>query len=123
MNIIADNSVNKELIGGEAWHGMICDQLAENYVKPDSRYEMIQLLDGFVQEGLAYKPLDRSVVRTKELMLEDGQEYHQHYDPFLMSARKLWADIQANNSTVGNQVNDAGMDGLRVSIPNSISGI
>ena len=41
MNIIADNSVNKELIGGEAWHGMICDQLAENYVRPDSRYEMI----------------------------------------------------------------------------------
>lgn len=41
MNIIADNSVNQELIGGEAWHGKICDQLAENYVRPNSRYEMI----------------------------------------------------------------------------------
>lgn len=35
MNIIADNSLNKELIGGEAWFGKICEQLAENYVKPD----------------------------------------------------------------------------------------
>ena len=48
MNIIADNSVNPELIGGQAWFGKICDTLAEAYVKPDTRYEHIQKLDGFV---------------------------------------------------------------------------
>lgn len=41
MNIIADNSINKELIGGEAWWGKICETLAENYIRPDARYEMI----------------------------------------------------------------------------------
>jgi len=41
MNIICDNEVNKELIGGEAWWGMVCDNLAEAYVRPDTRYEHI----------------------------------------------------------------------------------
>lgn len=72
MNIIADNSVNAELIGGQAWHGKICDTLAEAYVRPDTRYEHIQKLDGFVQDAMSFKPLDRSVVRTKDLLL-DGQ--------------------------------------------------
>lgn len=39
MNIIADNSVNQELIGGEAWYGKICSQLAEAYINPDWRYD------------------------------------------------------------------------------------
>ena len=34
MNIIADNHINHELIGGEAWYGKICDTLAEFYVRP-----------------------------------------------------------------------------------------
>jgi hypothetical protein len=41
MNIIADNSINKELIGGEVWWGKICETLAENYIRPSARYEMI----------------------------------------------------------------------------------
>jgi hypothetical protein len=48
MNIIADNSINKELIGGEAWSGRFCDMLSENYIRPDARYEMIQKCDGWV---------------------------------------------------------------------------
>lgn len=75
MNIIADNHVNKELIGGQAWYGKICDTLAEQYVRPNHRYEVIRLCDGFVQEGMSFKPLDRSVVRTKDLLLDDGQAY------------------------------------------------
>ena len=75
MNIIADNSINKELIGGEAWFGKICETLAENYVRPDARYEMIQKCDGWVQDAMSYKPLDRTVVRTKDLILDDGQSY------------------------------------------------
>jgi lipid A disaccharide synthetase len=41
MNIICDNHVNKELIGGELWWGKICDTLAENYIRPEARYQMI----------------------------------------------------------------------------------
>jgi len=41
MNIIADYPLNKELIGGEAWWGKFCEQLAENYIRPDARFEMI----------------------------------------------------------------------------------
>ena len=48
MNIIADNALNQELIGGEAWFGKICDQLAENYVRPGDRYNIIKKCDGFV---------------------------------------------------------------------------
>jgi lipid A disaccharide synthetase len=48
MNIIADNNVYPELIGGEAWFGKIADSLAEWYIKPDTRYKMIRKFDGFV---------------------------------------------------------------------------
>ena len=41
MNIVADNSINNELIGGEVWTGKICDTLAQAYVNPQTRYEMI----------------------------------------------------------------------------------
>ena len=75
MNIIADYPLNKELIGGEAWWGKFCEQLAENYVRPGARYEMIQKSDGWVQDAMSFKPLDRSTVRTKDLMLDDGQAY------------------------------------------------
>ena len=72
MNIIADYPINKELIGGEAWWGKFCEQLAENYIRPGARFEMIQKADGWVQDSMSFKPLDRSVVRTKDLMLDDG---------------------------------------------------
>ena len=32
MNIVADNSVNPELIGGQVWHGKVADTLAESYL-------------------------------------------------------------------------------------------
>ena len=72
MNIIADNALNQELIGGEAWFGKICDQLAENYVRPGDRYNIIKKCDGFVQDAMSFKPLDRSEVRTRDLILSDG---------------------------------------------------
>jgi lipid A disaccharide synthetase len=48
MNIIADNNVYPELIGGEAWFGKIADTLGEWYVKPDTRYNMITKFDGYI---------------------------------------------------------------------------
>ena len=41
MNIIADNGIYPELIGGEVWHGKICDTLGEWYVKPEVRFDKI----------------------------------------------------------------------------------
>jgi len=32
-------------------------------------------------------------VRTKELILDDGQEYDQFYDPFKLSARNILRDL------------------------------
>ena len=117
MNIIADNHLNAELIGGEAWWGKICDTLAENYVRPDNRYTMIKKLDGFVQDGMSFKPLDRAAVRTKELMLDDGHSYDQHYDPFLLAARNIWRDVEAYELGVGSHA-PSGMGSLRAQVPN-----
>merc|ERR1719230_561072 len=72
MNIIADSPINQELIGGECWYGNIADTLAENYVNAEERFAHIKRNDGFVQDAMSYKPIDRSIVRTKDLMLEDG---------------------------------------------------
>ena len=61
-----------ELIGGEVWFGKIADTLGEWYVKPDIRFSMISKFDGYLQEAMSYKPIDRSVVRTRDLILADG---------------------------------------------------
>lgn len=116
MNLVADNHINPELIGGEAWWGKICDTLAESYVRPEHRYETIQMCDGFVQDAMSYKPIDRSVVRTKDLLL-DGQAYDQHYEPFQLAARHMWKDIKAYDTGVG-QLTGTASEGLRVQIPN-----
>jgi len=95
MNIVASNALNPELIGGQCWWGKICDTLAENYVRPQQRYDVITKADGFVQDAMSFKPIDRSVTRTKELMLEDGQCYDQHWDPFLLTARHILRDVDS----------------------------
>jgi len=100
MNIIADNNINVELIGGEVWWGKICDNIAEAYVKPTMRYDMISKTDGWVQDGMSFKPLDRSVVRSKELMLDDGGSYDQHWDPMLLAARHMVKEIDAYNTGI-----------------------
>lgn len=50
---------------------------------------------------MSFKALDRTEVRTRDLILEDGQSYDQYYDPMLLAARKLWEDAQAYESHVG----------------------
>ena len=107
MNIVADNHINKELIGGEAWWGKICDTLASNYVKPEARSHMIQLTKGFIQDGMSFKPIDREVVRTKDLTI-DGQTYDQYYDPFQLTARNMLTHIDAYQMYRGQS------EGLRV---------
>lgn len=67
-----------EMIGGEVWFGKIADTLAEWYVKPDTRYQMVSKYDGFLQEAMSYKPIDRSKVHTRDLILSDGQAYSEY---------------------------------------------
>ena len=93
MNIIADNNIYPELIGGEVWFGKIADTLAEWYVKPDTRYEMVTKFDGFLQEAMSYKAIDRTKVRTRDLILSDGQAYDVYMDPWKVAARKMFEDI------------------------------
>lgn len=93
MNIVANNNVYPELIGGEAWFGKICDSLAEIYIRPDTRYDLIRKWDGSLQEALSYKPLDRSEVKTRDLILADGNAYKEYQDPFYVAAKNILADM------------------------------
>ena len=94
MNLIADCNIYPELIGGEAWFGKICDTLAQWYVKPEIRYDLIRKWEGFLKESMSYKELDRKEVRSKYLTLHDGQTYDEFKDPYRQVAHKLWEDIQ-----------------------------
>ena len=64
---------------------------------------------------MSFKPLDRSVVRTKDLMLDDGQSYDQYYDPMTLAARNMWKDIKGYELKAGTQVEN--IEGLKVTIP------
>jgi hypothetical protein len=55
MNLIADNNIYPELIGGEAWWGKICDTLGQWYVKPEVRYDMIRKWEYFLKDSMSYK--------------------------------------------------------------------
>lgn len=94
MNIIADNNIYPELIGGEVWFGKIADTLAEWYVKPEVRFDMIRKMEYFLKDSLSYKPLNRSEVHSRDLILgNDEQVYDEFKDPFRQIAHHLWRDI------------------------------
>lgn len=95
MNIIADNAVYPEMIGGEVWFGKIADTLGSWYVDPDTRYTMIRKFDGFIAEAMSYKKIDRESVTTRDIILNDGQAYNCYIDPFTVATTKIWEDMQA----------------------------
>jgi len=115
MNIIADNNVYPELIGGEAWYGKIADTMAEWYIKPDMRYTMIRKFDGFLQEAMSYKNINRSQVRTRDIVLADGHAYDQYQDPMMLAARNMWKDIDAYEINAGHSC--ANHDSIRTRVP------
>ena len=55
---------------------------------------MIRKMEYFLKDAMSYKPLDRTVVRTRDLILDDGQVYDEFKDPFTQVATHLWSDIQ-----------------------------
>ena len=115
MNIIADNNIYPELIGGEVWFGKVADTLAEWHVKPEIRYDMIRKMEYFLKDALSYKPLDRKVVQTRDLVLADGQVYDEFKDPFRQIAHHLWRDIQTYELKTGSHLTD--FSSLNGSIP------
>ncbi len=114
INIIADNSLYPELIGGEAWFGKIADTLGEWYIKPETRYDMVRKMEYFIKDSLSYKPVDRTQVHTRDLILADGQVYDEFKDPFRQIARHLWADIQSYELRGGKHVPDLSHLGVEV---------
>jgi lipid A disaccharide synthetase len=95
MNIVANNNISPELIGGQAWFGKIADSLAEIYINPNSRYERIEKWDAHLHEAMSYKAIDRSEVSTRDLILADGHAYNEYKDPFHVAATAMWSDIQS----------------------------
>jgi hypothetical protein len=93
MNIIADKNGYPEMIGGEVWFGKLADTLAQWYVNPDVRFQMIESFDMFIQEAMSYKPIDRTVVKTRDLILADGEAYNQYQDPMHVVAKHIMKDL------------------------------
>ena len=75
MNTIADCNIYPEIIGGEAWYGKICDTLAQWHIRTDTRYDMIKKWEYFIKDSMSYKNIDRSVIKSKDIILQDGQTY------------------------------------------------
>lgn len=65
---------------------------------------------------MSYMPLDRTVVRTKDLILDDGQTYDQYHDPMTLAAKNMLKDIDSYEVTSGSVAES--IEGLQVSIPN-----
>ena len=42
---------------------------------------------------MSFKPLDRTEVRTRDLVLPDGLSYDQYYDPMLLTATNIMKDL------------------------------
>lgn len=101
MNLIADNNIYPELIGGEVWFGRITDQIGEWYVKPRARYEMVEKFEGFIRDALP-RADGTQPCSTKfgEITYNDGQQYEEFVDPIHITATKLWTDIQAYGNDV-----------------------
>ena len=65
---------------------------------------------------MSFMPLDRTVVRSKDLILDDGQTYDQYHDPMVLAAKNMLKDINAYEVSSGSYAQST--DGLQVSIPN-----
>ena len=94
LNTLADKNVYPELIGGEAWFGKIADTLAQWHLNPHTRYDFIRKWEYFLKDAMSYKSLDRSVVKTRDLIIA-GEAYDEFKDPFTQIARHLLADANS----------------------------
>lgn len=114
MNVVANNTAVPELIGGEAWYGKIADSLAELYIKPDIRFDNIRKWGNSIQEAMTFKQMDREEVRTRDIILQDGNAYKEYADPFALTAKALLADIEAYESGAFRQRDSLSRDSLKM---------
>lgn len=98
MNVVANNTAVPELIGGEAWYGKIADSLADLYIKPDARFDCIRKWGNSVQEAMSFTQMDRTEVRSRDIILHDGNAYKEYADPFALTANALLKDIELYES-------------------------
>jgi hypothetical protein len=56
---------------------------------------------------MSYKEVNRNVVKTRDIILHDGEAYDQFKDPFKQIARTLWEDIQ-QYETIGSPNHNMG---------------
>ena len=56
---------------------------------------MIRKFDGYIAEGMSYKPIDRTQVKTRDIIGNDGKAYDVYVDPFTVATNKIWEDMQA----------------------------
>ncbi len=90
MLVLADKDIYPELIGGQAWFGKIADSLGyfmnnNNrtwYLRPKSRVDMMINWQLFIKKALNYREIDRSTVKQRDIVLEDGLVYDEFEDPF-----------------------------------------
>ena len=61
---------------------------------------------------MSFRELDRTQVRSRDLILEDGQAYDQHNDPWILAARNMLKDIESYKQ-IGETPQ---LDGLRVRV-------
>ena len=96
MAIIADNNIYPEIIGGEYWKGRIADQLANWYLKPETRFDLIRKWEYFLKDAMSFVPIDRSTVKTQYMKLEDGFEYFEYQEPFGQVSRHMLRDVDGH---------------------------
>lgn len=92
INIYANRKVYPEYIGGEAWYGKITDTMAEWYLRPETRFDMIKEYDGCIQDMMCHAEKDRKVLKTREIMVGSSEYFHVK-DPYVTAASKIWSDM------------------------------
>ena len=80
--------------------------LGEWHTKPEIRYDLIRKWEYFLKDAMSYRPVDRTQVKTRDIILADGHAYDEFQDPFMQIARHLWLDIQNYELKSGNTVED-----------------
>ena len=101
MNIIADNNIYPELIGGEAWFGKITDTLAEWYLYPGRRYDQVRKWERFLKDAMAYKKIDRQVHSQSRDIIGSGEAVDEFEDPDYLLGTQMMAQIDKYNNPLG----------------------
>ena len=100
MNLVADNNIYPELIGGEAWYGKITDTLGNWYINPSKRYEYIIKWEHLIKEALPkFSGEQPGEKMFGEIIYSDGNSYEEFSDPIFLTTQKVWENIKSFGET------------------------